>query len=574
MADLTPVTVDEKEIFQYSETIAASGTRTVTFDTENTFVDKDIQVVVTTPAAAAPELEVTDSTTELTMGSASAGYYYPTGTVSGNVSVDTAGWITTGNKAVSDSGVQVGKVAQSTMTSGGETVDSGDEIIPDVSNSQTVTITAGYEGQRTIVVGPMEDGQEAEVTSPDAEISSLTYTANDTTHKFAITGSQTISAPTVDTAGVISATKGTKNAGTASVDATVDQVTVGVTPSSTNVTVTPVISRTAKGGTDTYVDAASGAATTTKPASGAYVAVDAAAVSASATVTGKVSAAGYGNTEHYQADSATTITAGSTDAATAYVPITAGTVQSGTATISTVTHTYDSTNDRFDVEGTASVSAPTASTAGYVGNNVGTLSAHADGATVDAHVAKIAIAADLPASGGTAKPVISKNVATNASGVGTATTTQPSSGYYVAVQSAADTSTVTATAAVTSAGYGTTTSGQYTTTSDTLTVGAEQSDVTYIPLGAATLANEATSGESYVDLSSTGPVIPSNGYLHINAGYIPNTRISLARLVPDDATLTESTGADYILASESAYDSDGKLIVGTIPTYSGSYSVA
>ena len=40
MADLTPVTVDEKEIFQYSETIAASGTRTVTFDTENTFVDK------------------------------------------------------------------------------------------------------------------------------------------------------------------------------------------------------------------------------------------------------------------------------------------------------------------------------------------------------------------------------------------------------------------------------------------------------------------------------------------------------------------------------------------------------
>ena len=223
--------------------------------------------------------------------------------------------------------------------------------------------------------------------------------------------------------------------------------------------------------------------------------------------------------------------------------------------------------------GAANIPAPTASSAGYVGNGVGTLSGATNGATVTASVAKIGIAANLTGTG-TAKPAIAKNAATNVD-ASAATTTQPTAGFYVAVNSPANTSSVTATAAVTSAGYGTTTSGQYNTTSSSaLTVGADASDVTYVPITAATFDNSASSGHTYTDISSTAPILISDDYLYINKGYTNDVKISLAKLVPDDATITASTGAAYMLNGQSAYDSAGKLVVGSIPTYGGAYTVA
>ena len=170
--------------------------------------------------------------------------------------------------------------------------------------------------------------------------------------------------------------------------------------------------------------------------------------------------------------------------------------------------------------------------------------------------------------------MIAKNAASNVD-ASAATTTQPAAGFYVAVNSPANTSSVTATAAVTSAGYGTTTSGQYNTTnSSALTVGAEASDVTYVPITAATFDNSASSGHTYTDISSTAPILISDDYLYINKGYTNDVKISLAKLVPDDATITASTGAAYMLNGQSAYDSAGKLVVGSIPTYTGAYTVA
>ena len=558
-----------------NQDLVNDGHVTIDFATENTFVDQDIHVDLTVPSAADPALSLTDLTSEVNMGTASNGYYNPTVALSGNAAVATAGWITAGNHSVSDDSVGIGKIAQSTMSVGGDAIDSGDTVVPDTTNSQTVSISAGYEGARTVVVGSMADGQAATVDSANATVSSVTFTNDSTNHTFDIAGSATIAAPSVSQDGYISSTVGTKNSGTASVAASVDEITVGVTPSTTTQKVTPVIARTAKPTGDSWADAASGDATTTKPSSGAYVQVDAAAVAATVTATGKVSAAGYGTTTEYQADSATTITVGSNAAATAYVPIAAGTATSGSAEINSVSVAYNTTGGNFNVTGSANVSAPTVGTAGYVGNGVGTLSANNDGATVDASIAKIAIGATI--SGGSAvTPVISKNAATNVD-ASAATTSQPAGGFYVAVGSAADSSSVTAAAAVTSAGYGTTTEGQYTTVGDSATVTVNASDVTYIPIAAGELGNTPATGKQatdYVDLSSTGPIIPSAGYLYIEEGYYADSRISLARLVPDQATITPATGADYILSGQSAYDNDGNLIVGTIPTYDGSYTIA
>ena len=431
----------------------------------------------------------------------------------------------------------------------------------------TVSYTQGWveAGSQTISAATVTSGSKA------AEFSAPTY--NSTSGKFEITASGTIPAPTVNTAGYISSTTGTKNTGSISGTTELAKVKVGVTVPSGSQAVKPTIVRTARPDGDTWYDGASGDGVPDKPTSTtktAYVRVDAAAVSKSISVEGKVSAAGYGTTSYFSKDTATSITAGSNAADALYVPIKTGSITSGSATISSITYTYNSSNGNFTVGGQATVSAPTIGSEGYVSADIGTKSANTNGAKVSTTVAKIGIQANLSGSG-TKVPAIAKNdTNTNVVGAGTAVTTKPSSGYYIAVQSPANKGTVQATATVTSAGYGTTTSGQYTTTpSSSLTVGADASQVTYIPITQATFANTATSGTTYTDISSTAPVLISGDYLYINAGYTPAQKISLARLVPDGAS--DNLAANFILNGYSAYNDNGVLITGNIPTYTGIY---
>ena len=534
-------------------------------------MDKDIHIDLTVPKTVLTH-SFYNATDPIRMGTASNGVYTAKNTMSGAWgNIGNPGWAEETSEVFMSNNVGVGTVNQSILKNGAITIESGSEITP-AAEDQTINITEGYNTARTLVVKAASEMDPAEVTSGNATISDLTYTADDTNNEFTISATETIPAPGVNTAGYISSTKGTKNTGTATVAATVDQVTVGV-----NVTgdgkVTPVIARTAKPSGDAWVDAASGAAVTAKPASGAYVRVDAAKIDKVATAEGKVSAAGYGTTDHFQKDAASTVTAGTNAAASAYVPIAAGTVTSGTANIGTVDVAYNTTGGNFDITGSANIPAPTATTAGYVGNGVGTLTGATNGATVAASVAKIGIAANLTGTG-TKKPAIAKNDATNVDS-SAATTSKPSAGFYVAVASPANTGSVTATAAVTSAGYGTTTAGQYNTTaSNALTVGAAASDVTYVPNTAASFANTAAAGHTYTDISSSAPILVSNDYLYINKGYTGDVKISLAQLVPDDATISAATGAAYMLSGQSAYDSQGKLVVGSIPTYAGAYTIA
>lgn len=93
-------------------------------------------------------------------------------------------------------------------------------------------------------------------------------------------------------------------------------------------------------------------------------------------------------------------------------------------------------------------------------------------------------------------------------------------------------------------------------------------------LDVATFANSATSGKSYVDISDTtaAPVLVAGDFLYINAGWTDSLKISLSKLVPDGSDVKGHS--EYILSGHSAYDNDGTLVAGSIPTYAGAYTVA
>ena len=551
-------------------TIAGAGEKTITFKTEDKFVDADARAVITTPSAAAPTLSLTDITTGLSMGTATGGKYSPTVSASGNVNIATAGWITAGNKTVTDTSYKVGTINQSIMQNGQSTVTSGDTIVPGPSE-QTITITEGYNAARTIIIGSASASSPGEVTSGSATITSVTYAYVAADNNYTITGSGDVSAPIVNIAGYVSGSIGTLNGNTggATVSTTVPAITLNSTLSGTTSTLKPTLSKQTISIAG-VTDAASGAATATAPTSGVYVAVRSAANTGTVSSAPAIGAAGYGVGTNFIAGTYATATVGAAQSDIYYVPINVGTITSGTATISSITYTYNSTAGNFTIAGSANVSAPTVGTAGYISSTVGTKNAKTDGATVSTTVAKIGIQANLSGTG-TKTPSITKHNTTNVA-ASSATTTKPGSGYYVAVSSAANTGTVQATASVTSAGYGTTTSGQYTTTpSSSLTVGAAASAITYVPITAATYANSATSGTTYMDISESVPALISGDYLYINAGYAPASKISLAKLVPDASG--DNAPASYILSGYTAYDNDGTLIVGTMATYDGTYTI-
>ena len=485
-----------------------------------------------------------------------------TGTITSAPTVYSEGYGSTTNFAVNSAATATVGAAQSDI-----------HYIPITTTTATVsgkTVSYGSgwitAGSSSVAVGTITSGAgTATISTPSYDSSSSKFTQSAT---------GTIAAPTVNTDGYVSTSEGTKNTNSISGSKELNVVTVGGTVSGT-AKVTPVIARTAKPSGDTWYDGADGAVTTTKPTSStkkAYIRVDAAAKTSTLTINGEVTSEGYGTTSHYNTATAVSQEVGSNAATAAYAPIKSGSYTYGSTggSLTDSDVSYNGTSGKYTATDSHTVSM-TQTTAGYIDktNGIGTLTASAGSTTVTLN--KIAIQANLSGTG-TKQPSITKHNNTNVA-ASAATTTQPSSGYYVAVSSVANTTTVSATATVSSAGYGDTTSGHYTTTdSSALTVGASASATTYIPLTAATLNNTATSGVTYTDISSTGPILISGSYLFIDGGYIGPTKISLARLVPD-ASGTNAP-ASYILEGYTAYDNDGTLIVGTLQTYTGAYTIA
>lgn len=134
----------------------------------------------------------------------------------------------------------------------------------------------------------------------------------------------------------------------------------------------------------------------------------------------------------------------------------------------------------------------------------------------------------------------------NGLALGAKSTTAPESGFYVKASAAGGASVATA--------------GWVDETTPSVSVDGDS----YYPIDEATLANTGAADKFYIE--ETGPVLVSGDYLYINKGYIGDTKIPLADLVPNEANV--SAGIDgnshLIYKTVSVYDKDGALVAGTM----------
>ena len=134
----------------------------------------------------------------------------------------------------------------------------------------------------------------------------------------------------------------------------------------------------------------------------------------------------------------------------------------------------------------------------------------------------------------------------NGLALGTKSTTAPESGFYVKASAAGGASVATA--------------GWVDSTTPSVSVNGDS----YYPIDAATLANAGTADKVYAE--ETGPVLVSGDYLYINKGYIGDTKIPLADLVPNEANVVAGIdgNSNLIYNTVSVYDKDGRLVAGTM----------
>lgn len=239
---------------------------------------------------------------------------------------------------------------------------------------------------------------------------------NSTTGVFDMSCDITTAAPTVSQTGFISPTVGTKTASTAvSENHTLAKVALQTSKTSGNLTVAPTLARTAKPSGDAWVDAASGAATTTKPTSAdPYVQIDAAAATNAIKIKPSVKTAGYGDTTNYDYTEGS-YTVGAAKATTRYIPITKGSASVTADTIATTISdpTYNSGTGKYDLSVSGSKTIGGTATAGWVssvtGATVGTSGSKSLNAAVLTHAntateTKVAVGASGTRSSNLAAP--------------------------------------------------------------------------------------------------------------------------------------------------------------------------
>ena len=88
----------------------------------------------------------------------------------------------------------------------------------------------------------------------------------------------------------------------------------------------------------------------------------------------------------------------------------------------------------------------------------------------------------------------------------------------------------------------------------------------FYPIAEATLLNEVGEGAQKNYTKKDAPILISGSGLYINEGYIKNTYIPLAKLVPDEANVVagEDGNSNLIYKTVSVYDKDANLIAGTM----------
>lgn len=134
----------------------------------------------------------------------------------------------------------------------------------------------------------------------------------------------------------------------------------------------------------------------------------------------------------------------------------------------------------------------------------------------------------------------------NGLALGAKVSSAPESGFYIKASAAGGASVATA--------------GWVDETTPSVSVNGDS----YYSIDAATLANAGTADKVYAE--KVGPVLVSGDYLYINKGYIGDTKIPLADLVPNEANVVAGVDGNshLIYKTVSVYDKDGALVAGTM----------
>ena len=134
----------------------------------------------------------------------------------------------------------------------------------------------------------------------------------------------------------------------------------------------------------------------------------------------------------------------------------------------------------------------------------------------------------------------------NGLALGAKASSVPESGFYIKASAAGSASVATA--------------GWVDETTPSVSVNGDS----YYPIDAATLANAGTADKVYAE--KAGPILVSGDYLYINKGYIGDTKIPLADLVPNEANVVAGVDGNshLIYKTVSVYDKDGALVAGTM----------
>lgn len=243
-----------------------------------------------------------------------------------------------------------------------------------------------------------------------------------------------------------------------------------------------------------------------------------------------------------------------------------GAITSGGATISNVGFRYNGSEHNFNVYGTADVSAPTITTPGFVSTTSGSKTSLTDGATVNASVDTIAVSVLVTTQTSFTPNILLENQSNIPC---TIETTKPS-GYFFMLTTDSNSAPLSCNATVVNAGYGTADHNNIEISSSGSSITIQPAAHKYLSVSTASFANAATSGITYTDISDDVPALVSNDYLYINRGYVPYSKISLAKLIPD---AQDNAPASYIVSGYTAFDNDGQLLVGTMQIYDGTYTI-
>lgn len=536
-------------VFQLPVTISKNGDTSVLLETALQYLDKNIGITITTPDAGTFNVSSISGSSDVAVGTlADDKYPITANNLKVQAAMSSAGWVGTDTLTDSDTdGSVVGKMAAAVASVSASTV--APTIIKQTKAVTGKTQILASVDPSTATTGISKyyisvQGKSGAVTQGTPSVGTAGYLADSSQ----ITASGVAAGnKTVDYYIPVPTAAATVNASVAA--PTIEKVTQTV--SGKTQILDSVEPSTATSGISTYyiaVKGFSGAVTQGTPAIGTAGYID----TASQITANGVAAKNQFATYYIPVPTATFTVDGNVvkSSVAGYVPgsTSVGTVATGTITNNTTLASGETSSGTINRGSYIKIGAGYYSADAYylAQANSGTKTITASGTTsVDGYLNVSVNAGTITnnTSGGTSSGTINRG-----SQIKIGAGYYNSDTYYTA-QSNSGTIDITASGETSVDGYAT------------------------ANVAAATFANTATNGITYTDYDSSAPELTSGGYLYINAGYTPARKISLAKLVPNAATVGAAETSANILTGHSAYNIDGKIVAGSMTVYAGAYTI-